>query len=538
MKPGAAGAVVLPRARVVSLSTETARTVACALAVTAIAALVRFVDLGSVPYGLHGDEGLTGLGARQILSQGWIGPYVYPSGLGQPAGPLYFTALVFAVCGQSVAILRGSMAIFGVATVLVTFALAQRWFDRPTAVIAALLLATMPWHFQLSRTAFMVTTWPLAVLATCSLLTRACTAGSSRWWSLAAGIVGGLGIYTYNAYPLALALYGAAYALAMLRDRTVTPWAERAAIFAVACAVVMIPMIDYALAHPSEYWSHHNDTVLFTAAGWHDAGWGTRIESFAAEVWRYVDGLLLGGRPDFEDGLSAPGFPPLNPLVALCAAAGLVIAARAWIGRRAEPPRRWQDGMLLAAVAIFPWGALLTIGTGDFRRTLALAPFVAILAALPLARCWRCALLQRNAVVIVLLGAALGAIATFDVLRYGDAQGTDEVRHVYPPALRAVADALAHVPPQTQINFYSDRWSGQYESLRFLLPDLELTDRGKKFRAPDLGLWDGVQPPALFVFVGTYRHDLERARARFPGGAAADLTRDGRVLARIYTIPE
>src|SRR5260221_7213075 len=133
MKTGMASAVALPRAPVVSVSSNTARTLACAFAITALAALIRCVDLGSVPYGLHGDEALTGLDARRILAEGWIGPYVYPSGLGQPAGPLYFTALVFAVFGESVSTLRGSMAVFGVATVLMTLGLAHRWFGRPTA---------------------------------------------------------------------------------------------------------------------------------------------------------------------------------------------------------------------------------------------------------------------------------------------------------------------------------------------------------------------------------------------------------------------
>lgn len=536
MKTGAAGAVALPRVRLVSVSTDTARTLACAVAVTALAALIRCLDLGSVPYGLHGDEALTGLDARRILAEGWIGPYVYPSGLGQPAGPLYFTALVFAIFGESVATLRGSMAVFGVATVLMTFGLAHRWFGRPTAVVAALLLATMPWHFQLSRTAFMVTTWPLAVVGTCYLLTLACTADRSRWWSLVAGVVGGLGIYTYNAYPLALALYGAAYALAMIRDRAVKPWAVRAVLFGIGCAAAMTPMVVYALANPSEYWSHHGDLMLFTAEGWDTASWGERIGRFAAEAWRYVDGLIVGGQPDFGDGLSAPGFPPLNPLIALLAGGGVVIAARRRLGR--EPSRCWQDGMLLAAVVIFPWGALLTTGSGDFRRTLALAPFVAILAALPVADLWRRALAQRNAVVIVLLGATLGVIATFDVLRYGDAQRTDEMRHVYAPELRGIADALARVPAQAQVNFYSDRWSGRYETLRFLLPDLDVTDRATEFRSPDQTLWDDVHVPAVFVFVGKYRDDLESAQARFPGGEAIEVGRDDRVLARIYVVQE
>ena len=81
------------------------------------AAALRVWRLDAVPLGLHNDEAWTGIGARAVLHEGWIGPYLYPSGLGQPAGPVYLTALLFLVLPQTTFTLRLSMALLGVAAV-------------------------------------------------------------------------------------------------------------------------------------------------------------------------------------------------------------------------------------------------------------------------------------------------------------------------------------------------------------------------------------------------------------------------------------
>jgi 4-amino-4-deoxy-L-arabinose transferase-like glycosyltransferase len=507
-----------------SVGGERRTTLVIGCAVVAFAAVLRLWRIGDVPYGLHGDEALTGLDAQRILAEGWIGPYVYPSGLGQPAGPLYFTALLFRWLPQTMTTLRASMALFGVATVGVCYALGCRWFDRPAAVIASILLAAMPWHFHLSRTGLMVTTWPFAVLVTCWALTEACRTNAGLLWSAVAGVIAGFGVYTYNAYPLALPLYLVGYALAARRDRTWRPWLLRAGVFLIACLVLSTPMILYAVQHPFEYSVRHAAVALFWSDGWRDASAWQRLGLFGFELQKYAQGLLLGGRPDFADGLSAPGYPPLNPVVAVAALLGFGIAVR----RRTD----WPYGVLVAAPLILPWGALLSIGNGDFRRSLALAPFVAMLAALPLAALWA----RRDRRWSAALVAGLLAVVGWDVLRYADMQRTDEMRHVFAPELRAVAEYVATLPPDAQVNFFSDRWSIDYEALRFLLPDVHGVNRSREFRAPDRSAWDGVTRPAVFIFLGRYLQRVAAAQAHFPGGTVDERVLDDRVLYRAYAV--
>lgn len=168
--------------------------------IVAGAALLRTWQLGTVPLGLHNDEAWTGINAREVLADGYIGPYLYPSGLGQPSGPAYFTALLFTLLPQSTFTLRLSMALLGIATVALTYTAGRAMFDRTTGLFAAALLAIMTWHLHLSRTAFMVNAWPCIEMAIVWRLFRArARARSSVWEYAGVGALIGLGVYTYNA---------------------------------------------------------------------------------------------------------------------------------------------------------------------------------------------------------------------------------------------------------------------------------------------------------------------------------------------------
>lgn len=171
--------------------------------IVAMAAALRIWHLETVPLGLHNDEAWTGINARDVLREGWIGPYLYPSGLGQPAGPVYVTALLFTVLPATTFTLRLAMASIGVAAVALAYGAARAMFDRTVAVGAAALLAIMPWHLHLSRTGFMVGAWPCIEMA---ILWALFSAGAhpSIWRFAGVGLLIGLGVYTYNAYALCL----------------------------------------------------------------------------------------------------------------------------------------------------------------------------------------------------------------------------------------------------------------------------------------------------------------------------------------------
>jgi hypothetical protein len=287
----------------------------------------------------------------------------------QPTGPVNFAALVLALFGESTTTLRLSMALFGVATVFCTYRAARAMFGRAVALLAAALLAAQPWHLHLSRTAFMVNAWPCLEMVALWALFRARRHGGWARWALA-GVIAGLGVYTYNAYPLSVPLLVVPVLYDFWRPgagRSRTRVVADAALAGAIAFVVALPMLEYTRTHEEYFW-HHQDVALTHSAAWRDADWSARAGLLEARAVEWGKGLLVGGRPDDGDGLGAKGFPLLDPVAALAALVGMGMAVRTGAPAAAT---------LLVALAVLPFGALLTIEDGLFAARSASR------------RCWR-----------------------------------------------------------------------------------------------------------------------------------------------------
>jgi 4-amino-4-deoxy-L-arabinose transferase-like glycosyltransferase len=513
---------------------------AIVLAITALAAGLRVWHLGSVPLGLHGDEAWTGLDARRALKEGWIGPYV-PSALGQPTGPLYVTAVLFRFLPQTTTTLRFSIALFGIATIPLAYLAFSTMFDRTVGAFSSFLLAVMMWHLHLSRTAFMVTAWPFTEMATVWLLWLALRRRSLVLF-VAAGVAHGLGIYTYNADTLFLPVPFVALAWAFF---AAPGRAERrrllagSGVFAVAALIVAAPMLVYVIRHTDTYRFHERVVSVTHSDAWRDASvpWKANIIRHRFDEW--VSGIATGGRPDLGDGLATSGHPLVDGMTLVLAAIGLVMILREW--------RRAESSAVLAVLVLMPWGALLTVEDGLFRRTLGLTPFIALAAALPLAWLWRglCELADsRRPLFLAAVVAALAFDAGWTAYQYfGPVQGTETMRFVYPRQMDAASHFIGGLPPGTYVYFYSERWSFDYETRRFIAPDAKGIDRSYEFGAPSVanGAVDysiEVPGPVAFVFLGSYLDDIGAVAERYPGGATVEGDRDGEVDFRAYVLPQ
>lgn len=503
--------------------------------VVAAAAAVRVWRLDDVPLGLHNDEAWTGINAREVLRDGWIGPYLYPSGLGQPAGPVYFTALLFTVLPQDTFVLRLSMALLGVATVGLTYLAVAEMFDRPTALLSAVLLAAMPWHLHLSRTGFMVGAWPCIEMAILWALFRARRRPSTLRYA-GVGLLLGLGVYTYNAYLLCVpvVMLPLAYDLVAAHDpeerRRVT---IRMTILGLTAVWAASLMVGYAATHQEYFW-HQRDVSVFSSVNWREAGWSGRVGILAARGSEWASGLVLGGRPDSGDGLAAHGHPLIDPLTSGAAVAGMLLAARRW--------QRPEYGVLLAAVLLLPFGALLTTDDGLYRRTFALAPLLATLAALPLVALWQWSGRRRAPLrlgIRVAAAVTIAAAAAYNLRAYfGPMQHMPEIASVFPYEVDAAARFVrTRVPPDAVVYLYSDRWGASFETIKWYAPDTQIVDRSREFRdgqplnAPlDLDL--DPAHPTVFLLLGSYLGIADELRARYPDAQFDQQDRDGEILYR------
>jgi 4-amino-4-deoxy-L-arabinose transferase-like glycosyltransferase len=481
-----------------------------AVALTVALALgLALFRLPSLPDGLHGDEAVTGLEAWRILREGYIGPYS-PSALGQPSGPLYTTALSVWLLGETILALRLPSAVAGALATLALYLAMRRPFGVPTALLGAAMFALLPWRLHLSRVGFPVAWWPLAALLAAWALVVAVRREGLRWWALA-GALAGLGVYVYNAHLLLLAAllgFAAVHAAAAGRRRPGRAVAQMGALLT-ALALVASPMLLYALSRGEAYASHFQLVSVLGTEEWRGLrGPVERFGYLASRYARYWPALASGGRADYADGT---GIVPLVPWWLLgLAGGGLALALRA---------RRPPLALLAAALALLlPLGSALSTH-GLARRTYAVAPFLALLAALPIgALLERRGLWLRRGAGAVLAAAALlalGARATSDYFVWFAASG--EARWTFARELVDASRYMGALPDDSYVYFLSERWGFDYETRLFLAPDVAGESRGREGEPLSLEP-DPSRGRPVWVLLGGRKDLLPELQHRYPGG--------------------
>jgi hypothetical protein len=176
------------------------------------------------------------------------------------------------------------------------------------------------------------------------------------------------------------------------------------------------------------------------------------------------------------------------------------------------------------------------------RRTVGVLPFITILIALPIGdllhRVEGRPRLQR--------GLIAGAIAVFALIvitdlhtYFGDFPDSDPAQYVFVPELVAASNYMDDLPNDTKVYFYSARWSVDYETRRYLAPDLvDPEDRSPDFSdlpAPDYQTDRSTN--VAYVLLDPFFADLDEIQRLYPGGTVYE-ERDGKkLLFAAYFLP-
>ncbi|HLF77647.1 MAG TPA: glycosyltransferase family 39 protein [Dehalococcoidia bacterium] len=506
-------------------------------AITLLAAALRLWALGDIPAGIHGDEAQVGLDARRVLHDGWIGAYTW-SALGQPSGHAYLTAPSIAIFGSNAWALRLPLALTGVAAIPLSYVLFRLLTTRVEAAIAAVLLATSLWHLHFSRVAHWPISYGTVALAVLILWTIAIRTG--RWqWFAAAGAVLGLGLYTYNVYPIfviAFAIWVAAYTF--IYKRGDGAWLRHVALAAGVSVAAGLPLFIFIATQVDEYFAHYDEYYsrysVLRSARFQDGDLTGKVTVVAEQAWRFAGAYVWQGVRDKVDGASADGRPIVDPATVALFLVGLGMAAWRW---RAPPYL-----LCLCMVGVMPLAGLLQTNA-TYRGTLGLAPFVYVLAALPLAVVWREASnlaksdgrLLKTAVVF-----ALGLIAFVNLHSYfGRWAGSEHFDSVYARDFTQAVQYANSLDGQPYVFFLSDEFTFNHETRLFLAPDLEGEDRSTEFLGwRDLFIY--ATGDAILLLTNAYAQDdtLDSLQELYPGGAAYIRERDGRRVFVVYTLPQ
>ena len=186
------------------------------VAIGTLALLVRTIDLGSIPPGLHFDQAANGLLGLEILS-GQAHPVFFSSYTGREALFFYLIAALEAVLGPNVVAIRLAGALAGTATVVAVIFLGARLVNRRVGLAAGALLAGLYWDIHVSRLGERTSLVPLLDTLALLALWEAFRRRSLPLACLGGALVG-LQFYSYPSsrfFPFVLGFIGLSELIAM-----------------------------------------------------------------------------------------------------------------------------------------------------------------------------------------------------------------------------------------------------------------------------------------------------------------------------------
>jgi 4-amino-4-deoxy-L-arabinose transferase-like glycosyltransferase len=508
------------------LTSAWAMDLAFVTAIALVALFVRTYDLANYPYGIHGDEASTGLDARKIMDGVDLWPYTMAA-LGQPSGPMYWTTPFVNVMGSTISAVRLPMALLGVGTVVLGFFALRELFDRPTAYVGAVLLALSSWLIFYNRTGYTVSAMPFTEMAT---LLAVALAINRRWWpwSVAAGFVVGAGIYGYYSYPLfalGLGVFVPAH-WAIERPRPALLHARNVLVMGLVALLTVQSMWPYIT---SEDVGYRHDRIVFAVSNtqeYKQADTAGKIDLYWENGKNLAQTLLIKGIPDASDGSGSNA--ALDTATVVIAGAGLGVCALLAVRRRRAA---YLIPLIIMPCVLF--GPLWSQG-GYHRRSLGILPFVVMAAAVLLGYVWQSLTTYRPAwrgAATALLVALLVGYGAVNMVRYFDEpRDTQVMAFVYSPELTHASNFMRGEPADAKIYFASERWSVNYETVRYLVPDRSTEDGSMEDRSNEFarqGAPAGFEDldrsrPAVIVLVGAYRQYADSIAARYPEAQVLD----------------
>lgn len=304
------------------------------LAVILVAAALRWVGLDRWPPGLHFDEAVYGLMAKEILAG--ARPVYFPAYTGREPLYMYVMAAMFAAIGPTAYAIRLTSAFIGVLTVPLTYALGRALYGRRAGLVAAALLAVSYWHITVSRNGYPNILIPPIEAVSVFCLWRGWQSGRRRDWALG-GALAGLVLYTYLAARFFPVFLGVLLVYAAVVDfRT---WRRRLpgmAIALAAAALVVAPLAFHYWQHPADFLERANQVLA-----WKRHSGAELLQVYWGNISRTAMAFVVPGQGDPRWHYNLPGRAIFQPVAAAFFLVGLVICLRRLRDLRYAIPVLW-----------------------------------------------------------------------------------------------------------------------------------------------------------------------------------------------------
>ena len=505
---------------------------------TLIAFFLRTNNIAEIPPGIHGDESLFAFDVKQILEEGGIDIWT-GSALGNPAGHLYFAAPFFLIGGQSIDMLRVSVAVLGSALIPTAHVLLRQLFGLRIALSTAAMLTFCVWFVAQSRIG-----WHpmhgvfMFVFAMCLLVT---SLRSARLWiAAAAGLIFGLGLYTYKAYLFYFLLTIATIPIFMAFCRELRARKEIYWFFGISLVVAFSMLLRYFIQFNigdnlrNQYEVSTSLSLTESVSKYLDRAW---------ELFLFIHNPTDGSL----DGVG--GIPIFSPLP---------IQILFWIGLAVTllfiNKRPYQLLLIGWLIAMAP--AILVPG-GESRRYLLGIFFLIVIASIGLNTLvqiltdWiRRSTTQYShqfAAVCapIVMAAFLGLFALTNYRDFNNWAVSPSARWYFDYELVAACERLQELDdaldPHYELRVYSARVSADHSTVRWLLPGVSLVNGSTEFGGDGTALYGGeLKGDTVFLLLDKYLQQdglAEEIEASYPGGYwHRQVDEDGKPLYAAYVI--
>lgn len=469
-----------------------------------ISTIPRVIFLDKIPPGIHGDEGWTGIDARIILKKGYIEPYV-ASALGQPTGPLYLTSLLFKFFGETIFTLRLSMTIFGILTVPLLYIFLRIFTERKSAILTTVAFNFSLFHLSYSRIAFMLISAPFFQLISLILFLYGKKTKKYSFFMLSA-IFTGLGIYSYNAFilfPLTLFLM---LIFDIIRKKSSYDF-KKFIFFSIFFSIVTFPLIKIILTKPTFYFSHHKlYSILNKPEVKEEKELLKKIKLIFINGINNTKYFFFGEKIDYVDAFGK--YQSFNKFYLILFLLGLIISL---------VKKEKYSLFFLFSMAFFIFGNFLTF-EGVYRRQI--LNLVNFFYFFNLAINYICQKFKKkyNFLIFSFFTVVILFLSKKNLELYFNHYPFDpETKFVFCKELTQTSLKLKSLyEPPIPVFFFSSRWSCNYETVRFLIPQLNCQDLSEEFREQEYTQIECKK--CFFVFLNNYLDNITMIKRKYPSG--------------------
>lgn len=432
---------------------------------------MRFVSIGSIPFGLYQDEAFNGLDALRVLSG--TRPLYFTTNNGREPLYIYLASLSIACLGRTPTAVRLPAALIGALTIPITAFLGKTLFNRRVGILAAALISFTFWPIHLSRIAFRAVGFPMMIGLAMAAGWHGARYGKKKWL-FAGGLFYGLAFYTY--LPVYFTLPVLALLCVYLWRRGYTNHLKLALWFVLGTILAFLPLCLFELFNPGTLFGRTGQVSILNQ--------DRAIQVVLEQVLRALGMFFWQG--DTIPRHNLPGRPVFDMLTALFLIPGLIWILRNWRKPAAFMTLTWSMVMLAPTI--------LAEDTPHFLRAVGVLPMAFFIPALGMDRVGRWIESKKTP-------AWLSSAVLASVLFCGLAITVNDYFRLYinDPntgyAFQSAAVELADQMNAAQETVWaSDRFAREWESIPFLV-DVE------KVNWLQYGATDHVEAPAsLFLW--------------------------------------